>query len=143
MLKGFYIAFALALLVATTAFAWGQTSQQPQPQAQQAQNQPTSDQRGTEQAPFIVKAAPKSEAEAAADAKEREEKSRLDRQLVKYTLYLAIIALLQFGALIAQAVFVAGQSSMVAASSEHMFPAEGPFSKFGVSMRRPASRHPK
>jgi hypothetical protein len=97
----------LALLVATTAFAWGQTSQQPQPQAQQAQNQPTSDQRGTEQAPFIVKAAPKSEAEAAADAKEREEKSRLDRQLVKYTLYLAIIALLQFGALIAQAVFVA------------------------------------
>jgi hypothetical protein len=28
MLKGFYIAFALALLVATTAFAWGQITNQ-------------------------------------------------------------------------------------------------------------------
>jgi hypothetical protein len=84
-----------------------QTSQQSQSQAQQTQNQPAPDQRGTEQNPFIVKAAPKNEAEAASDAKERQEKSHLDRQLVKYTRYLAIIAALQFLALVAQAIYLA------------------------------------
>jgi len=107
MLKGRYIALVLALLIATASLAWGQPSPQPQPQAQQTQNQPAPDQRGTEQSPLVVKAAPKSAAEAAADANEREEKSRLDRQLVEWTRYLAIIALLQFLALVAQAIYLA------------------------------------
>jgi hypothetical protein len=107
MLNTRQIVFGFALLVASSLDSWGQSLQQPQSQPQQAQNQPAADQRGTEQSPFIVKAAPKSETEAADDAKEREEKSSLDRQLVKYTRYLAIIALLQFVALVAQAIFVA------------------------------------
>jgi hypothetical protein len=107
MLKGRKIALGLALLLVTVAPLWGQTSQQSQSQAQQTQNQPAPDQRGTEQNPFIVKAAPKNEAEAASDANERQEKSHLDRQLVKYTRYLAIIAALQFLALVAQAIYLA------------------------------------
>jgi hypothetical protein len=104
-----HIVLGLALLVASDGGSWAQTSQQPQsqPQPQQPPNQSTTNQRGTEQSPFIVKAAPKSEEEAATDARERAEKTSLDRQLVKYTRYLAIIAFLQLFALIAQAVFVA------------------------------------
>lgn len=107
MLRAYDVALVLALLIATSLLSWGQPSQQFQPQSQQTQVQPAPDQRGTEQSPLIVKAAPKSEAEAAADAKEHEEKAQLDRQLVKYTWWLAIIAALQFGALLAQAFYLA------------------------------------
>ena len=79
--------------------------------------QPAPDQRGTDQSPLIVKItpAPKSEANAAEEAKEREEKAKLDTALVKfngdlafYTLILAIVAFLQFVALVAQALLLGG-----------------------------------
>ena len=88
---------------------------QPQSQPQQAQQASPSDQRGTEQSPLSVKviSSTKSEEDAAHERQEREEKTGLDRKLVKfngdlanYTLALAIVAILQFIVLFVQAVFL-------------------------------------
>jgi hypothetical protein len=107
MLKIISVAATVVLIAILYSGLEGQSQEPPRQDSQSAQQPTDTQQRGTEQSPLIVKAAPKSQAEVAADAKEREEKAQLDRQLVKYTFYLAIIALLQFFALIAQAVFVA------------------------------------
>jgi hypothetical protein len=91
MLKGRYLALVVTVLIGTAALSFGQ---------------PVTDQRGTEQNPLVVKAAPKSEAEAAAEGKEHEEKAQLDRRLVEYTWWLAVIAAFQFIALVGQAFYV-------------------------------------
>jgi hypothetical protein len=107
MLKIISVAATVVLIAMLYSGLEGQSQEPPRQDSQSAQQPTDTQQRGTEQSPFIVKAAPKSEAEAAADAKEREEKAQLDRQLVKYTLWLAIIACLQFGALLIQAFYLA------------------------------------
>ena len=84
-------------------------SQQPPPSAPESKGDPPKseggrpqpktqpDDRGTEKAPAIVKVlpAPKSEAEAAQDAKEKEEKAATDRWLVGLTGVLAVVGFLQ------------------------------------------------
>jgi hypothetical protein len=88
---------------------------QPQSQPQQTQQAPATDQRGTPQNPlFIQQISPEtSEAERAEKAKADHEKENLDRQLVKfsgdlayYTLALVVVAVLQFVALIVQAIIL-------------------------------------
>src|ERR1700730_15667438 len=90
---------------------------EPQSKPQQPQQAPASDQRGTEQAPFVVKMIPapaSHEDTPGEEAKRYEEKAELDRKMVKfngdvanYTLILAIVAVFQFLALFVQAVFLA------------------------------------
>ena len=91
---------------------WSQT----QSQSKEAQQAPTSDQRGTEKIPLAVKVIPTKESEekAANDFKDREEKMELDRKLVHfngdlayYTKVLAWVAALQFLALITQGIVFA------------------------------------
>jgi hypothetical protein len=107
------------------ADAWGQSQRNPklrrewsqtQSQSKEAQQAPTSDQRGTEKIPLAVKVIPTKESEekAANDAKDREEKMELDRKLVHfngdlayYTKVLAWVAALQFLALITQGIVFA------------------------------------
>jgi hypothetical protein len=88
----------------------------PQAQPQQTEQAPAKNQRGTEQNPFVIKIepAPKSEPEPAKDTNTNDEKMELDRKLVKfngdlayYTLVLAVVAALQFLALIVQAIVYA------------------------------------
>jgi hypothetical protein len=88
----------------------------PQSQVQQTDQAPAKDQRGTEQNPFIIKIepTPKGEAEPAKNIDADSEKMELDRKLVKfngdlayYTLILAIVAVLQFVALVGQAIVFA------------------------------------
>ncbi len=83
---------------------------------QQTQQNPTPDQRGTEQAPLVVRTipGPTDEAKAAEEAKDRREKAELDRKLVDfnselafYTKILAGFAGLQFIALLVQAYWLA------------------------------------
>jgi uncharacterized membrane protein YebE (DUF533 family) len=111
MLKKRTILAGLAAL-AFAGNAWAQSQEQPPPetqQAQQAQSQPATNQRGTEEAPFIVKIMPATESkpDAHEDAKARDEKAENDRQLVIATWVLAVIAFLQFVALGFQAFYVA------------------------------------
>ena len=98
------------LLIACSAY-----SQQNNNQPQKAEQTTASSQRGTEQFPISVKIfpTPKGEAQTAEDAKERKEKSELDRKLVNfnsdlayYTMILAWVAALQFIALTAQVIFL-------------------------------------
>lgn len=88
----------------------------PQAQTEHGQQQPAADERGTEQSPAIVRVlpTPKTEAEVAEEARERNEKSDLDRKLVEYngdlafyTEILAAFALLQIAALFVQARYLA------------------------------------
>src|SRR5262249_41012621 len=75
-------------------------------QTQATQNQPAAEQRGTEQAPF-VKPTTKSEEKAPDNAQSHDDKSETDGQLLTATWALAVLALLQFGALCAQAFYLA------------------------------------
>ena len=106
-----YLVAALFLLfAATVAF-----SQQPPPakgKSGQPQQPSATDQRGTQQAPFVVKVlpTPKTNEEAAQEAKERNEKEALDRRITDatdniayFSKILAAVAVLQFLALIFQA----------------------------------------
>jgi hypothetical protein len=87
------------------------------PQPQQTKQGTAPNQQGTEQAPLIVRVQPtqKTQAEAAEEEKERRDKAELDRKvadfsgkLADYTMYLAIVAVLQFFALLFQAFFLGG-----------------------------------
>jgi hypothetical protein len=106
-----YLVAALFLLfAATVAF-----SQQPSPakgKSGQPQQPSMTDQRGTQQTPFVVKVLPipKTNEEEAQEAKERNEKEALDRRITDATdniayfnKILVAVAVLQFLALIFQA----------------------------------------
>ena len=88
---------------------------QPQKQSANPQQGTSPNQYGTEQSPVFIKVLPtkESDAKAAKDADERDQKAELDRKLVEfngdlayYTKILAIVAGLQFLALIGQIVFM-------------------------------------
>jgi len=119
----------LLLLMLVCGFAFSQSNpprdgkgKQGKQQTKQTQQAPAADQRGTEQLPVIVKVVPtqKSEAEAAQDARDRQEKAEaertkaeLDRKLVTfngdlayYTKILAWVAGFQFLALFGQVIFL-------------------------------------
>jgi hypothetical protein len=72
-------------------------SQQPPSHAGTAQQPPSSDERGTEQSPLIVKAipAPKTEAEAAEEKAERDDVSAANWWMVRFTGIIGLIGLLQ------------------------------------------------
>jgi hypothetical protein len=96
-----------------TAALQAREGSQTQSQPAEAQQAPTTDQRGTDQVPVVVKVIPTKETEekATQDTNDREEKIELDRKLVQfnsdlayYTKVLVWVAGLQFLALIIQAV---------------------------------------
>lgn len=126
------VILGLALLLAMFGDTWAQSRRQAprgregeqlQNQPKQTEQPPTQNQRGTEEAPIIVKVLPtnKSDAEAAEDARERQEKTEIDRKkteldtnlvnfngdLAYYTKVLALVAGFQFLALIVQAIILA------------------------------------
>jgi hypothetical protein len=101
---------ALALLAAFASDSWGQSKQPPKIQTQPATQQAAPDQRGTENSPIVVKVLPTQENEerAKADAKEHDEKRKLDRDtlwLSAATVTIIFFQLLIFGA---QAYFLWG-----------------------------------
>ena len=71
----------------------GKTGEPQQKESQSTQRPASTDQRGTEQAPLVVKTIPsqKTQEEAAQDAEDRKDKAANDRNLVKFTLYLVIV----------------------------------------------------
>ncbi|HZL58890.1 MAG TPA: hypothetical protein VFC38_04255 [Stellaceae bacterium] len=78
--------------------------QPPQTNSASANQAAPQDQRGTDQSPLIVKLRPpdKGSDEANQDSRDRLEKSANDRSLVRFTGILAVMAVLQFLALIGQ-----------------------------------------
>jgi hypothetical protein len=107
---------ALTIVVVVDAYARshrpppgvGKSGQPEQNQTQGAQQPPAPDQRGTENAPFIVKAQPSPKTQAQTD---QEAKDRLDQAAYNWdTLFLSglliIVAFLQFVAIGIQAVFL-------------------------------------
>jgi hypothetical protein len=124
MLKTSQIAFLIILVIA--ADAWGQSQRNPergreggqtQSQSNEAKQAPATDQRGSDQMPFVIKVLPTKESEekAASDTNDRKEKMELDRKLVNfngdlayYTEVLAWVAALQLVTLIVQAAFLYG-----------------------------------
>jgi len=93
----------VGLSLAVVGYSFGQSQQPPpsegksgrpqQSQSQSAQQQPADNQRGTEQAPLVVKVlpAPKTNEETAQEAKDRSEKAANDRELVIYSRDLDIL----------------------------------------------------
>jgi hypothetical protein len=75
----------------------GGANQQPKPIAQPAQQQSAADQRGTDDAPLIVRVvpAPKTEQEAAQDQAKRDDESAANWWMVRLTGIIAIIGLIQ------------------------------------------------
>src|SRR5260370_4847455 len=71
----------------------GKASERQQKESKSTQRPASTDQRGTEQAPLVVKTIPsqKTQEEAAQDAEDRKDKAANDRNLVKFTLYLVIV----------------------------------------------------
>jgi hypothetical protein len=115
MLKAHHSILGIALLLAVCGGSWAQSQQPPpsegeigqpqQPQTEPSQQTPSTDQRGTEQLPLIVEIfkTRKSEAEAAQEAKDREDRASLDWKTIVLNALLVLVAALQFGALIVQA----------------------------------------
>jgi hypothetical protein len=106
-----YLVAALFLLCAATV-AFSQQLPPTKGKSGQAQQPSATDQRGTQQAPFVVKVlpTPKTNEEATQEAKERNEKEALNRRITDATdtiayfnKILAAVAVLQFLALIFQA----------------------------------------
>jgi hypothetical protein len=102
----FAVALGLALLVDSDAFSQRRAPQvnPPQPNPSQTTQNPQPDQRGTENAPFIVKVLPppNGEQKASGDAKREQDKADSDVQIALFTerlfwatVALAIIAFLQ------------------------------------------------
>jgi hypothetical protein len=85
--------FVPAILLLTLSLS----SQQPQSKSKQPKQGATTDQRGTQESPFVVKTLPvqKTPEEATQDKAERDQKAEHDRDLVKLTFALAIIAAFQ------------------------------------------------
>lgn len=88
----------------------GEKSKPQQQQTKANQQKTASDQRGTEQTPFVVKTVnpPKTEAEANQERKDRAKKASYDWWFLVFTALVACFALLQLGALIWQAYFLKG-----------------------------------
>jgi hypothetical protein len=112
MLSRQQFVFGIALLLASIGDSGAQSEQQlpsPNAQTETAQNQPATDQRGSEQSPFIIKMLPATEnkPDTTDNAKACDEKAEVDRQLLYATWALAALALLQFFALCAQAFYLA------------------------------------
>jgi hypothetical protein len=108
--------FILIVVVFVGPSSW---SQQPSPskrktghpdqtQTQAAQQPPASDQRGTENSPFIVTIHPtqKAQAETDQETKDRLDKAAYDRNTLILSLLLVIVAFLQFAAIGIQAFFL-------------------------------------
>jgi hypothetical protein len=91
---------SILLTLISFVLAWNVSAQspgQPLPHTNHAQQEPESDERGTEQAPLIIKVLPPlNEGEkAAAEKQERQDKSESDWWLIKLTGVLAFIGVLQ------------------------------------------------
>jgi hypothetical protein len=88
------LGLCVALLLASTIVA---QSEQPSRDGSPSPLQPkaNADQRGTEQAPLIVKVVPKTNAEAAQEAQEKRDKSAADWWLVRLTGVLGAVGFLQ------------------------------------------------
>ena len=73
------------------------SSQQAQNKPQKPNQTPTTDQRGTQESPIVVKVVPstKTPEEAAQDKTDRDQKAENDRNLVKLTFALALVAVFQ------------------------------------------------
>jgi hypothetical protein len=101
MLKARRIVLSLALLIATFAISWAQSQPTPQPNKEpQAAQQPTrADQRGTQQSPAFIKIipTPKTEAETAQEAADREEKTSTDLWIIRWTGAVALFTLVLAG----------------------------------------------
>jgi hypothetical protein len=99
MLKARHAVLGVAILFALLGDSWGRSRQQlqPQPQPPNGQQQTPTDQRGTDQSPFIVKIipTPDSPEEAKHKTQQEDDKSRADWWLVKLTGILALIGFLQ------------------------------------------------
>jgi hypothetical protein len=82
-------------IIATTIIALSLFSQEHKTKAKAAQQSPTPDQRGTQQSPLIVKTLkpPQTDEEIKREEEERKNKSENDRDTVKLTRALALIAL--------------------------------------------------
>lgn len=80
------------------------------------------DERGTEQAPFVIKAipTPKTEAEAAAEAQDKQEKTANDRQLVYWTRALLGVGIVQFLVLVVQAIVFGRQARRLRQTVDEM-----------------------
>ncbi len=87
-------------------------SQTQQDQAQSAKQQPTPNQRGTEESPLFIREipTPKTKEDAAQESKDRAEKTANDRKLVEFTRWL-VIATLILGAVGLLQLFVFGLQS--------------------------------
>jgi hypothetical protein len=98
-MRFFCLAIALALVAITASDSWGQSKRNPPPreEAKSAQQSAQTDQRGTEQAPAVVKIipTPKTPEETEADRREKEQKDTNDTRLVWFTGLLAGIGFLQ------------------------------------------------
>jgi hypothetical protein len=82
MLKAVYLAIAVLLLLGSES--WGQSQEPPRQNAESAQQRPDSNQRGTEQSPFIIQIQP------TAQEQEKSKSNRADgpnEWLYGWTLY--------------------------------------------------------
>jgi hypothetical protein len=100
----------LAFLAANASDSWGQSKRPSQPQTQPTQQQTAPDQRGTENSPVVVKILPTQENEekAKADAKEHDEKRKLDRDTLWLSAATVTIIFFQLLIFAAQAYFLGG-----------------------------------
>jgi hypothetical protein len=110
---------ALAFLAANASDSWAQSKRSP-PQTQPTQQQTAPDQRGTENSPAFVKVLPAQETaeKAQAEAKEHDEKRKLDADtlwLSKLTVGIIFLQLLIFGA---QAYFLWGTLKATASAAQ-------------------------
>jgi len=74
----------------------GEARQPQQSQSGSAKKPSSADQRGTEKSPLVIKQVPtpKTDAEAAQEAKDREEKTANERELVRFTGWLVVATLI-------------------------------------------------
>jgi len=114
------ILILVAVIVADGAIA--QSPKEPLIHPNQSKEAPEPDKRGTEQAPFIVKTipTPKTEAETAAEAQDKQEKAANDRQLVYWTRALVGVGVVQFLVLVVQAFVFGFQARRLRQTVEEM-----------------------
>lgn len=109
MLKPHHAVLGLAILFAPIADSLAQSQQPPdRNQGQSAQQPATTDQRGTDQSPFIVKVLPTEDTEAKAkqEAADRAAKDALDANTIRLGIAAITVAFLQFIAIGIQAIFL-------------------------------------
>jgi hypothetical protein len=91
------VLLAILLLVAVATIAAAQSKRQPEPIPQRTQQQSTTDQRGTDNMPLVVRVlpAPKTAEEAAQDQSQRNDEASANWWMVKLTGIIALIGLIQ------------------------------------------------